>query len=679
MSHPPQPPQSGPVNPNPAQQDPVYPGQQPVYPGQQPVYPGQQPQQSQQPPQYPQQPQHPAGQQSAEHTGPQPSQPAGQQSAEHTGQGPAEHTGPQTQQQPNAAEMAAQFSARASALGLGNPLPAVAASMAGYITAVVASAITLVSLLIAAMIGAEPSGASSGSFSISSIDPSDLGAGWVLLTLPFHLAAMGGLGVFSGGEENVAQFSLLLVPLLPFLGLVLGSFAGGRIIQRLSSRPSLLHIWLSSLLGGFLVAILGTAIPFIFALREDGARVDASGVATFFGLWFIVSLCVTVGQGSGAQRPRWWAAVSELFVAYKAALLHGVILAVLGLVALVLSGLIAGELEIKQIAAGLFLLPLFGSLAGGLVISMLSLSGISVKGGAGSIVGSGTVTLADAPWYVILLSLAVGIVALLLVSLLWSRGRFTVPGNAASIVTSWVALPVAYFVSALGLMFVGRIVFDFSVQSVFIGDVGFSAGIPAWFPLLAFFWGLVVELIARFAVPFVLPFLPPVLTDWFRANLLTRSFAPAPDGALEATRPLEGVDFSRIRALAEGAQNSFGGGGTSGAQSAPGAHSASEASSAAGAGSVAAAGTGSHPEQPVTGVSPIAPHQPVPPVNSANPTGPMYPGRPPVQPGQPAVPEQGLARPNQPSATGQQEPPAPPAYPGSGTQPWAPSGDQELR
>ncbi|CAM4149691.1 hypothetical protein [Helcobacillus massiliensis] len=562
----------------------------------------------------------------------------------------------QQHSEPTAEQMKAHLSGQMERFGISNPLPAILAALATYGAGLVAAIITLVSLVIAGAIGASGSSSTTDiSEGITGMDADGVGA---IIGLPFHFVAMACFAALNLVHDGEEVFAIRFVPILVFLTILVFGFFAGRFIQKRSHEPSLLHIAVSSLIAGFPIAVIGTLMPFIFAIRESDARLDAAGPGGFFGLWFVFSLVLAVGQFSGAQRPRWWAAVRELFAGFRLAFVHALILAVVMVVGFFLYGLFQG-VGFTDLLSMVFVLPLLGGAFGGLGVAIASLAGITVSYSGYGASGADVLTLFSTPWYVILLVLLLDVVLLVAMAVLWSRGRRVVPGNMLSIVTSWLALPTAYFLAGIALTAISTLNGGTSLLDGGFGSLGGSLGAPLWAPFLFAIWGFVVELLARFGGPFITPFIPEALTSWIRRSRLSGShYAPRED-ALVDSQPLAALQLG-MPAAGAGAGAAAGGAGQS-------------------------AGNG-QPAQPVHPGQPMqsAPQQsaPYPPQQSAPhapqqsaPHAPQqsaqqapfdqnaYPQSAPQAPGQTGEQQYGSAQPGQPNSA----PPAP-GYPNSAPQ-----------
>ncbi|MDN5820657.1 MAG: hypothetical protein L0H39_04125, partial [Brachybacterium sp.] len=110
------------------------------------------------------------------------------------------------------------------------------------------------------------------------------------------------------------------------------------------------------------------------------------------------------------------------------------------------------------------------------------------------------------------------------VSLLWHRDREIETGNILALIASWVALPFAYFGGSIILL--ALVWTSLRADLGMGGDIVVNVGLAPWIPLVAFFIGLLVEVLARFGAPFVDRLVPGVLVNWFRRSARARRASP---------------------------------------------------------------------------------------------------------------------------------------------------------
>ncbi|MGO3479661.1 MAG: hypothetical protein ACTIOA_15980, partial [Brachybacterium tyrofermentans] len=140
----------------------------------------------------------------------------------------------------------------------------------------------------------------------------------------------------------------------------------------------------------------------------------------------------------------------------------------------------------------------------------------------------------DLPWYLWIPLVLIALLMPVVVALLWNRDREIETGNILALVVSWVALPLAYFgCSAVLLALVWT---TMQAEMGMVGELGISVGLAPWTPVVAFFIGLLVEVLARFGAPFVDRFVPGMLVNWFRRSARTRRA----DGTPSTRRPSHG-------------------------------------------------------------------------------------------------------------------------------------------
>jgi hypothetical protein len=443
-----------------------------------------------------------------------------------------------------------ELKAKFSNLGLVNPLPALAVGGASWIGALLLALFGCIMTALAVAITGSANPVE------TAVDEVDLGSGdelsgiATLFRLPAQIVAMaafGSLGVTVGMDGETIRMGLRTVPALVTAVIVLIGFFGARLVSK-RERAGWLGLASSSLLAGFVVALLALIGALIFALPiplgyGTTARIHAAGPDSFFGMWLLVTLSIALGMISTRPRPSWWPLVTDVFAGAKLAVVHALLLSLLfGLALAVLStigALIDGETPPIILVLGL--LPLLGGQILAYLTGLPLLSAATVKVSAPEFAGlfldstSGTerASIFSLPWYVWILGLLIGILVTALVSLLWSHDRRIVPNNAIALIVSVLALPFTYFGGGLVLMILSRASATMRYDGSFGNQTAdASVGLAFWTPLLAFLLGGVIEVLARFVAPFVLPVLPKGLFAWFRKPL-----SPAADpGHADALR-----------------------------------------------------------------------------------------------------------------------------------------------
>ncbi|MGO1284178.1 MAG: hypothetical protein ACTHUU_03595 [Brachybacterium sp.] len=436
-----------------------------------------------------------------------------------------------------------------SAAGLTNPLPSLAVGGATYVGGIIMSVVAIVLLAIAAMI------AGIGNPVEASLDSLDLrpeeaisGIGSAL-RFPFQmvaLAMLGGFGFSQTVEGVSASFSIRLLPAGITLVMVLLSFYGGRFVQRRQGGGQL-GIWVSAVIAGFAVALVTVLAALIFAqpipVTDDVTlRLHAAGFDSFFGAFFLITLAHALGRISLRSRPAWWPLVADLTAGFKLAVTHALFVTVIGFLAITvvtsIQALINGE--VPPVLSVILMLPLLGGYVLAYItgFELLSSLSASVTGSGlmdsllGGVSGSEYISVFSLEWYAWLGALVLIPVGLIVAALLWQHQRQVVPNNVLALAVSWLALPVAYFTGALVLMILARLSAQMVVSGGFLeGErFGASVGLAAWTPLLAGVAGVIVELLSRFVMPLVAPYLPGKALSWFR-----RPLAPALAGTAAAT------------------------------------------------------------------------------------------------------------------------------------------------
>lgn len=264
----------------------------------------------------------------------------------------------------------------------------------------------------------------------------------------------------------------------------------------------------------------------------------SAGIDMFVGTWALITIPLFLGHLAGMVKPRWWPAVADLAAAPRLALVHALTFAI----PVAAVGMLAGAINLLIEGQGRTILTLLLLLPAGGLNALATLPGlgmltvplhVNIRGDVSDLGLERTnefLWFFDLPWYVWIAMLLFGLLALLVVPLLWNHDRHIEKGNLLAQVVSWLALPSAYFVCSLVLL--ALVWTDVSVDMGMLGDFAVSYGLAAWMPLVAFFLGAMVELLARFAAPFVDRFLPGVLVNWFRrtdrARRSAAAAAPAP-------------------------------------------------------------------------------------------------------------------------------------------------------
>ncbi|MGY5765718.1 hypothetical protein ACXET9_11005 [Brachybacterium sp. DNPG3] len=467
-----------------------------------------------------------------------------------------------------------QVKAKLTALGLVNPLPSLAVGGAAYVAGIVISVIgVILSAILVAILG-------TGNPLEYGLDEVDISAETGLsgfataLRTPFQLVAMallGSLGLKASFFGETVSMSVRFLPAIITIVILGIAFFGGRFVQK-RQRAGILGIWVNALLTALGVAIVTVLAALIFAQPvpvDDGItlRIHAAGPDAFFGALLLITLAIGLGRMSVGARPAWWPLVSDLFAGAKLAVVHALLLTVLGFIVVTIvttiQALIDGDTPPMLSVAMLF--PLLGGHVIAYFTGLPLLSSATMRASGpdslGLFFGSGIerASIFSMPWYVWLGGLVLGLVVLVAVSLLWSSGRRAVPNNIIATAVGWAALPLTYFGGGIVLLILAEASFRFRYSGGFTGDAGSftaSVGLAGWTPLLALLVGIVVELLSRFAAPFVLPFLPAALLTWFRRPLaagegeVAAQAAAAPAAAAPATVAPTAVDPGAVGSVA---------------------------------------------------------------------------------------------------------------------------------
>lgn len=453
---------------------------------------------------------------------------------------------------------------------IGNPLPSIIAGFTGYgaglLMAIVVLALSFVALLV---MGNGDGAGDMASSAVSQFGADDFDAGSLqgmlfILGLPaqlvsmaffgrfgVHLSGRGELGSMGEGRFN-GSIAMFFVPALVGIAVLAGGFIAARFAERRSAGSSTLSTWVNAALAGFAVACLSTIITFATAFRMDLAKelgipeasldlsMHAGGFLPFFMLFLGVTLAVGLGRTSARLRPHWWPRVSEVVDAFRLFALHALLFTVVSCLALIAGMFIRGIFDgadLVGLMKGTLAFVLFLPLIGGQVVASLFgpglLSAIGLHGEmpvASSIMGGpyseyfGIFSFPE--WWQIGLALIIAALVTVAVALVWSQGRMRVPGDTLALATSWIALPLTYFVGGIVLMLLlyagvtgnvnGSENIVGSMESEF--DAQGSVSLAAWTPLLAALAGIVIELLARFAMPFLAPYVPDKLGRMIHAQ-----------------------------------------------------------------------------------------------------------------------------------------------------------------
>ena len=411
----------------------------------------------------------------------------------------------------------AALGAKATSLGISNPLPALAVAGATWVGGLLVSALLLVLI---AIVGATGSGQETVSSATGGASQDLSGIG-VLFALPFQLLALAGLGSLGGHAQipliGDASASIRFIPLLAALALALLPFLGARLVVRRRGAARALGIAVEALLAGFVTALLVTLGALIIAVSiplEDGLsiRLHAAGPDSFFGTWLIVGVAYALGQITAGRGPARGGRFTDVLAGARLALLHAAAFSAVAFLGVWITAIVQAIRNGDGIAGAIIgtpvalLVALGQFVAGACGLGMLGSVGAS--GGLGSFGLGGTgmgatqyASIFSAPWWVWLLTLLLGLVLLALTAAVWGSGRTIIPGDATAMVVSWAALPLVYFLGTILLAIIGHVGGSLSVPDQ--GSLGFSLGLAPWVPFLALLVGAAVEGLSRLLSPLV--------------------------------------------------------------------------------------------------------------------------------------------------------------------------------
>ena len=384
---------------------------------------------------------------------------------------------------------------------------AVVAAVGGWVAAYIVAAISLFLTVAVAAAGSGP--VSTGSSSGLGTGGSDLGSAGapdvqsllsgvsVLLGSPAQLVALADLGRLHGSGSILllgsGSGSVGVVPVLVLAAqVVLAVVLTRRIRSRVLALPQLV---VTAVVAGLVTTAVTTLAGLVLAIRfpaVSGVQIDpvhAVGIGSVLGSFVIGTLAVLlarpsllVGRSTSVAR-----ALGALRVA---AWQLGGLLVLLALVLVVVA-------LVVQPSWGAALPLLLGNTAVALTaLGFLGGVGTSGLGAAGSdasvFAGAGGWT-----WLVVLLVVVSSFAAGLALAVRRNdRVRTTL---------DWVATPVVWFVAGLVLFVLGTGVVSYQVSgSSAVGGSG-SVGVTPWTPVVFALWGGVIEVVARYVAPVLLP------------------------------------------------------------------------------------------------------------------------------------------------------------------------------
>lgn len=442
---------------------------------------------------------------------------------------------------------AAQLVPTLHKLGIGNPLPTFVVGALAYLAALGAAIVVIISVVLAIVtaglpeLGSGPTGPVGGPSTPGGTGAPGLSGILGVLGIPFQLVAMGSFGSYdidlSLGFLGNISVNWRGMPLLITVVMAGTAFLGALLVQRRwgtgkwgGNGPLGAFLWTG--ISGLAVAIFAVIVTRITAFGggDDelgiSASMHAAGFDTFLGTWALIGIPLFLGHLAGMEKPQWWPRVSDLAAAPRLALTHALAFAVpVGVV-----GLVVSMIRLLVEGQGDLILPAF------LLLPAWGLNALAVLPGLGMLVVPLNVTLRgdvpdmgidrmnetqwlfDYPWYGWIPTVLFSLLVLVLIPLLWNRDRHIAKGDVLAQIISWLALPCAYFVGSLVLMALvwTRVNMEMAGWDSTAMTVGY--GLAAWMPVVAFFIGLIVEVLARFGAPFVDRFIPGVLVNWFRRS-----------------------------------------------------------------------------------------------------------------------------------------------------------------
>ena len=478
-----------------------------------------------------------------------------------TASAPSAAAAPSTTQGPRALS-AAQAGATLQRFGIGNPLPTFVVGALAYVVALGAALLVIVSAVIAAL-AADTGGLAGGTPDPigGSTSPSGGGDGWRaivgLVGIPFQLVSLASFGSYdielSLGFLGDATMTWRGLPLLITVAMAATAFFAARLVQRRWSSNGALGALLWSGISGLAVAIFAVIATraTAFAIEDDSLgmalSMHSAGFDMFFGTWALITLPLFLGHVAGSEKPAWWSLVADLAAAPRLALVHALTFAIPVGALIVVGGAIAMliEGEGRSVLPLLLSLPIWG-LTGLALLPGLGMLAVPVHMNARGDVEDLGIERAneflwffDLPWYGWIPMVLIALVMPVLVALVWNRDREIVRGNILSQVTSWAALPLAYF--GCSVVVLALVWTSVQAQMGMVGDIAVNVGLALWMPLVAFFVGVLVEVLARFGAPFVDRFVPGVLVNWFRRSARARRAEGGPGTDQAPLGPVTGA------------------------------------------------------------------------------------------------------------------------------------------
>ncbi|GGG67957.1 hypothetical protein GCM10011374_35330 [Kocuria dechangensis] len=428
------------------------------------------------------------------------------------------------------------------------------AAVGAYASMLICAALMLVMAFAGAALsadGATPSEIIDDAASSSGIGEDGPSAAWTLFSLPIQVVSMAFFGRLTlllktplgQGPNGVEAFSILFSPLLIVAVGALALYFLGRRLLRTATPVGAASTWILSLAGGLVLALLVVVLASIFAIRysDDASSypmslsVEAASAPPFFLAWLTGTLALASALAS-KSRPRRAGTISTLREQFLPS--SGRVLPV-PLVHLAVFGL--------PMAVGLIIVAFVeGGFAGGLstpfwvpamvlwFFSWGHLSGMSANAGGGArellawadVPNGGTFYLwgTGLPGWVVAIVLVLAAVSMLAASAVWLLRRDVSPAALAR-PTSWITLPVVYFLFGLLVTAIGRTAVSANAGAIGLGGATAAGSVhPAgWTCIVLLAVGLVVEALSRYVAPALVSALP--------AGLISRLGAPARSAA----------------------------------------------------------------------------------------------------------------------------------------------------
>ena len=363
-----------------------------------------------------------------------------------------------------------------------------------------------------------------------------------------QLVAMAHFGAASTSIEGVIPFvgairgdlSVFFAPLGILAVGIFGLYSAGRIAERKLPSVSRWQLLAQSLVSGIVYALLTNVVAALAAVRiPSGSGITATPI-TAAGFWpAVFALILGFGVSAVARSrtspatprlgfPASWSKSAGLpFLAVSSHLL--VFVCVMTPVFWVITGVSNGW-------AGVLSAPLVALNAAGLLFVAGHFGGLWFHAGTSLASGSATGDTdrlvygfdAGSNWganlalmlaivlLAVLCTIAVGVLVLL------RRGYAD-----NSRFSSWCGVPFAYLL--LGLALFPLLGMSASFTMAGLGQGSYILAPVWWSPAVFLLWGILVEVIARYAAPYLLPFIPKRLQTWARAGI-TGSQDAMPDG-----------------------------------------------------------------------------------------------------------------------------------------------------